>query len=70
MFFVVPSFRWNFSGTQSSASTFVTLFGAILGALIMASLDNGMNLVGVQSYVQPIVKGAVLVTADGTETKD
>ena len=40
-----------------------TVFGAIVGALIMASLDNGMNLVGVQSYVQPIVKGAVLVTA-------
>jgi D-xylose transport system permease protein len=44
-----------------------TVFGAIVGALIMASLDNGMNLVGVQSYVQPIVKGAVLVTAVGLD---
>ncbi|HVF57271.1 MAG TPA: hypothetical protein VM934_14040 [Pyrinomonadaceae bacterium] len=44
-----------------------TVFGAIIGALIMASLDNGMNLVGVQSYVQPIVKGAVLVVAVGAD---
>jgi D-xylose transport system permease protein len=44
-----------------------TVFGSIVGALIMASLDNGMNLVGVQSYVQPIVKGAVLVAAVGLD---
>lgn len=42
-----------------------TVFGAILGALIMASLDNGMSLLNFQSYVQPIVKGLVLVTAVG-----
>ncbi|HEY0006497.1 MAG TPA: sugar ABC transporter permease [Pyrinomonadaceae bacterium] len=44
-----------------------TVFGAIVGALIMASLDNGMNLIEIQSYVQPIVKGAVLVTAVGID---
>jgi D-xylose transport system permease protein len=42
-----------------------TVFGAILGALIMASLDNGMSLLNFQSYVQPIVKGLVLVAAVG-----
>jgi ribose transport system permease protein len=42
-----------------------TVFGAMLGALIMASLDNGMSLLNVQSYVQYIVKGAVLVAAVG-----
>jgi D-xylose transport system permease protein len=42
-----------------------TVFGAILGALIMASLDNGMSLLNFQSYVQPIVKGMVLVVAVG-----
>jgi D-xylose transport system permease protein len=42
-----------------------TVFGAILGALIMASLDNGMSLLNYQSYVQPIVKGTVLVAAVG-----
>ena len=42
-----------------------TVAGAILGALIMASLDNGMSLLNVESYVQSIVKGAVLVAAVG-----
>ena len=42
-----------------------TVFGACLGALIMASLDNGMSLKSVEPYVQYIVKGAVLVAAVG-----
>jgi D-xylose transport system permease protein len=42
-----------------------TVFGACLGALIMASLDNGMSLRNVEPYVQLIVKGAVLVAAVG-----
>jgi D-xylose transport system permease protein len=42
-----------------------TVFGAILGALIMASLDNGMSLLDFQSYIQPMVKGLVLVAAVG-----
>ena len=42
-----------------------TVFGACLGALIMASLDNGMSLLNVQNYTQSIIKGAVLVTAVG-----
>ena len=42
-----------------------TVFGACLGALIMASLDNGMSLLDVQNEVQMIVKGAVLVAAVG-----
>ncbi|HYN84653.1 MAG TPA: sugar ABC transporter permease [Pyrinomonadaceae bacterium] len=40
-----------------------TVFGAVLGALIMASLDNGMSLLNVQNSTQYIIKGAVLVTA-------
>ncbi|MCA1594491.1 MAG: sugar ABC transporter permease [Acidobacteria bacterium] len=42
-----------------------TIFGACLGALIMASLDNGMSLLRVENYTQYIVKGAVLVAAVG-----
>ena len=42
-----------------------TVFGACLGALIMASLDNGMSLLDVKNEVQMIVKGAVLVVAVG-----
>lgn len=42
-----------------------TVFGAMLGALIMASLDNGMSLLSVQNSTQYIIKGAVLVAAVG-----
>jgi D-xylose transport system permease protein len=42
-----------------------TVSGAIVGALIMASLDNGMSLLNVENYTQYIVKGAVLVAAVG-----
>jgi len=44
-----------------------TVFGACLGALIMASLDNGMSLLNVGSYTQYIVKGVVLVAAVGID---
>jgi D-xylose transport system permease protein len=44
-----------------------TIFGACLGALIMASLDNGMGLLGVQDYKKDIIKGAILVAAVGLD---
>ena len=40
-----------------------TIYGAILGALIMQSLQSGMAMVGVDAPLQNIVVGAVLVTA-------
>ncbi|WP_417719025.1 sugar ABC transporter permease [Salipiger sp.] len=40
-----------------------TIYGAILGALIMQSLASGMGMVGVDSPLQNIVVGAVLVFA-------
>ena len=36
---------------------------AILGALIITILSNGMNMIGVDPYIQNIVKGLVLVGA-------
>jgi D-xylose transport system permease protein len=44
-----------------------TVFGALLGALIMASLDNGMSLTQVKPFTQMIVKGAILVAAVGLD---
>ena len=44
-----------------------TVFGACLGALIMASLDNGMSLVGVRDFMQDIIKGSILVIAVGLD---
>ncbi|SFR32181.1 D-xylose transport system permease protein [Yoonia tamlensis] len=40
-----------------------TIYGAILGALIMQSLTSGMGMVGVDSPLQNIVVGGVLVFA-------
>jgi D-xylose transport system permease protein len=44
-----------------------TIFGACLGALIMASLDNGMSLMGIQDYLKDIIKGSILVSAVGLD---
>ncbi|MCA1625464.1 MAG: sugar ABC transporter permease [Acidobacteria bacterium] len=44
-----------------------TIFGACLGALIMASLDNGMSLLNVRDFMQEIIKGAILVAAVGLD---
>jgi D-xylose transport system permease protein len=40
-----------------------TVAGAIIGALVMASLDNGMSLMNLESFWQYIVKGGILVLA-------
>jgi D-xylose transport system permease protein len=42
-----------------------TVWGALLGALVMASLDNGMSLMNTESFWQPIIKGSILVAAVG-----
>lgn len=44
-----------------------TVFGACLGALIMASLDNGMSSINLENYLQDIIKGVILVTAVGLD---
>ncbi len=40
-----------------------TLFGTLIGAFIMGTLSNGMNLVGVDPYLQQVIKGLVFVLA-------
>ncbi|HMF95497.1 MAG TPA: hypothetical protein VKE96_14450 [Vicinamibacterales bacterium] len=40
-----------------------TLAGTLVGALIMGVLRNGLNLLGVSSFLQQIVIGAVIVVA-------
>ncbi|EXL01991.1 ABC transporter permease [Aquamicrobium defluvii] len=37
--------------------------GTVIGALIIAILSNGLNLAGVSSYTQLIIKGLVLIVA-------
>ena len=39
------------------------LGGTLVGALIMGVLRNGLNLLGVSSFLQQVVIGAVIVVA-------
>ncbi|MCU9837668.1 sugar ABC transporter permease [Ruegeria sp. WL0004] len=50
-------------GGTALAGGFGTIHGAILGALIMQSLQSGMAMVGVDAPLQNIVVGTVLVLA-------
>ena len=38
-----------------------TVIGALVGAMIMASLDNGMSMLGIDTFWQQITKGIILV---------
>lgn len=40
-----------------------TLQGTLIGAFIMGTLSNGMNLVGIDPYLQQVIKGGVFVLA-------
>ena len=50
-------------GGTSTTGGIGTVFGAIIGALVMASLDNGMSLMNLPIMIQYIVKGMILLLA-------
>ena len=50
-------------GGVSAAGGVGKVVGSIIGALVMMSLTNGMNLMGIDISVQYIVRGAVLAAA-------
>jgi len=50
-------------GGTSPAGGVGTVFGAVVGALVMASIDNGMSLLNVDILYQYIIKGLVLLLA-------
>jgi D-xylose transport system permease protein len=50
-------------GGTSLAGGVGTIYGAILGALVMKSLQTGMVLIGFDTAIQNMVVGAVLVLA-------
>lgn len=39
------------------------IFGTLVGALIIGTINNGLNLLGVSSFYQQIVKGIVIIIA-------
>jgi ribose transport system permease protein len=40
-----------------------TIFGTVIGALLMSVLRNGLNLLNIQAYYQQVVIGAVIIIA-------
>ena len=40
-----------------------SLIGTLLGALLLGVLNNGLNMVGVNPYVQTVVKGGIILLA-------
>ncbi len=52
-----------FIGGASATGGIGTIGGAIIGALVMGVLNNGMSLLGIGSDIQQFVKGMVLLAA-------
>lgn len=50
-------------GGTSLAGGTGSIPGTVIGALIIAVIGNGLDLLGVSSYWQDIVKGAIIVVA-------
>ena len=50
-------------GGTSLAGGIGKMFGTLIGALIIGVLNNGMNLLGISSFYQQIVKGIVILIA-------
>lgn len=61
--FELDAIAGAFVGGVSASGGVGKVTGSIIGALVMASLGNGMNLSGVDISIQYIIKGAVLVAA-------
>jgi putative multiple sugar transport system permease protein len=54
-----------FIGGASATGGIGTVVGAIIGALVMGVLNNGMSIMGVGSDIQQVIKGLVLLLAVG-----
>ncbi|WP_415853705.1 sugar ABC transporter permease [Sinomonas sp. G460-2] len=44
-----------------------SVWGAVMGAFLLSTIDNGMALLGVSSYAQNVAKGLILVIAVGLD---
>lgn len=52
-----------FIGGASASGGIGTVMGAIIGAIIMGVLNNGMSIMGVSTFWQNIIKGLILIAA-------
>jgi putative multiple sugar transport system permease protein len=61
--FELDAIAASFVGGVSAAGGVGTIIGSLVGALVMASLTNGMNLMGIDISYQYIVRAIVLAVA-------
>jgi len=54
-----------FIGGASASGGVGTVFGAIIGGVVLGVLNNGMSLVGIGTDYQQVIKGMVLLAAVG-----
>lgn len=50
-------------GGVSTSGGIGTVYGAVIGSLMMAMITNGLDLMNVSAYYQQIIKGAIIVLA-------
>ncbi|GAP41599.1 ABC transporter permease [Flexilinea flocculi] len=50
-------------GGTSQSGGIGTVWGAVVGALVLSVMRNGMTILGIQSYLQQIVEGVVIIVA-------
>jgi ribose transport system permease protein len=50
-------------GGTSLRGGYGTMFGTLIGALIIAVIENGMNLMQIDSYAQKVVFGTIILLA-------
>lgn len=63
MGFELDAIAAAYVGGVSAAGGVGKVTGSIIGALVMASLSNGMNLMGVGISYQYMIRGAILILA-------
>lgn len=50
-------------GGASMAGGKARILGTLLGAMVIGVISNGMNLLGISSYLQSIAKGIIILLA-------
>ena len=53
----------NNNATSTKSSIVLIISSTLFGALIMGVINNGLDLMGVSSYYQQVIKGTIIIGA-------